>query len=161
MLTDPDAWALLIVPLLLGLFLLTKLTRSWNTPGNIALGYLFGVGAALAIGGAVNGALGPQLAASIVPISPSGDPAGAINNLLIVVGTVGALLAFRFTTGLGSRPLRLYASVAQVWGRVGRGFIMVAFGAIFASVLTARISTLVGQLYFLVFNWLFPTFGIK
>ncbi len=159
--TDPYTWSSLIVPLLLGLFLWTKLNPGWNTLGNISLGYLFGVGAALAIGGAVNGVLSPQLKASLVSLSPLNDPGGALNNLLIVVGALGALLAFRFTTGLGARPLRIYTAIANVWGRIGRGFIMIAFGATFANVLIARISTLVGQLYFLVHDAVGPIIGIK
>ncbi len=143
----------LFIPLFLGLLLLTKLIPGWSV-GNISLGYLFGVGAALAIGGALTGALGPQLGATIVSLSPGLGPATWVNNLLIVVGVLGVLLAFRFTPSLTLLPLRGYSAVTGIWGRIGTGFMMVAFGAIFANVLTARISTLVGQLYFLLHDWL-------
>ncbi len=149
LLTGSESWGLLILPLLGGIFLLTKLVRGWNLLGNISLGYLFGVGAALAIAGALSGALAPQLSASVVSIAPSLDSGDWINNLLIVVGTLGALLAFRFTSAQGTRPERLYTAIANGWGRIGRGFIMIAFGAILANVLAARIVTLVGQLYLL------------
>jgi hypothetical protein len=144
----------LFFPLALGVLLLTKLVPSWSPAGNISLGFLFGVGGALAIGGALSGALAPQLSASAVSLAPNVGLTNWINGLLIAVGSLGALLAFRFTTGHAARPLRLYSALAAAWGRVGRAFIMVAFGAIFANVLTARVSTLVGQLYFLMHNWL-------
>jgi hypothetical protein len=144
----------LFIPLVLGLLLLARLVPGWNGLGKISLGYLFGVGAALAIGGALSGALVPQLRTMILSFPPQPGLENWINNLLIVVGALGALLAFRFTTGLGSGPLRAYSRLAVVWGRLGTAFIMVAFGAIFANTATARVSTLVGQMYFLLHDWL-------
>lgn len=144
----------LFIPLVLGLLLLTKLLPNSSGLGNISLGYLFGVGAALAIGGALNGALMPQLRSTVMAFPPSPGLGNWVNSILILVGTLGALLAFRFTTGLSSAPLRAYSALASAWGRIGTGFIMVAFGAIFANVVTARVSTLVGQLYFLLHDWL-------
>ncbi len=140
----------LLIPLIGGIFLLAKLVPNWGGLGNISLGFLFGIGAALAIGGALNGALAPQLNATAASLSPGVGAGAWINNFLIAVGALGAFLAFRFTTGFAGRPLSLYSTVANAWGRVGRAFIMIAFGAIFANILTARISTLVGVLYFLV-----------
>lgn len=148
-----NTWPL-FVPLGLGLLLLTKLLPNWGRLGNISLGYLFGVGAALSIGGALNGALAPQLSATIVSLSPELGLSNWFNNLVLIIGTFGALLAFRFTARLNSRLLRAYSNVAIAWGRVGRGFIMIAFGAILANVLAARISALAGQLYFLFHDWL-------
>jgi hypothetical protein len=139
-----------LIPLALGVLLLTKLVSNWSTAGNVSLGYLFGVGAALAIGGALSGALVPQLGATILSISPTLGLENWVNNLLIVLGSLGALLAFRFSTGLAARPLRVYSAIANVWGNLGRGFILVAFGAIFATTLTARVSALVGQVYFIL-----------
>ncbi len=156
LLNDSATYWPLVVPFIAGLFLLTKLAPRWAGVlfGNISLGYLFGVGAALAIGGALNGALVPQLGATMLSVSPVIGLDNMLNNILLIVGTIGALLAFRFTSSLNSRPLRLYATLATSWGQVGRAFIMVAFGAIFANTLTARVSTLVGQLYFLFHDWL-------
>lgn len=147
---------LLLIPLALGASLLLKLVPNWRatTFSNFGLGYLFGVGAALAISGALSGALAPQLSATVVSLAPNGDVFNSLNNLLIVVGTLGALLAFRFVNVNGTPLLRAYGQVASTWGIIGRAFIMVAFGAIFAGVLAARVSALVGQLYFLLHDWL-------
>jgi hypothetical protein len=148
-----NTW-LLFIPLILGLLLLTKLVPSASGVGNISLGYLFGVGAALAIGGALGGALMPQVRATIFAFPPAPSLASLVNPSLILVGTLGALLTFRFTTGLKSLPMRAFSGIATGWGRIGSAFIMVAFGAIFANTVTARVSTLVGQLYFLLHDWL-------
>lgn len=148
-----NTWPLFI-PLILGLLLLMKLVPNSGSLGNVSLGYLFGVGSALAIGGALSGALMPQLRSTVMAFPPSPGLGNWLNGGLILIGTLGALLAFRFTTGFSLAPLRAYAVLASAWGRVGTAFIMVAFGAIFANMVTARVSSLVGQLYFLLHDWL-------
>lgn len=155
----PGSWFTLIldlVPVLLGVSLLMKLTPNFRgtTFSNIGLAYLFGIGAALAIGGALAGALVPQLTATMISVAPRGDNPDWINGLLIVIGTLGAFLAFRFIQP-GDRPWqRVYDRITASWGTVGRGFIMVAFGALLASLISARVSALVGQLYFILHDWL-------
>ncbi|MCX7791581.1 MAG: hypothetical protein N2378_13150, partial [Chloroflexaceae bacterium] len=61
--TDPLLFGLRLAPWLLGLLLLTRLTRrqtvSWLA--NIPLALLFGVAMALAVGGALAGTIVPQL----------------------------------------------------------------------------------------------------
>lgn len=144
-----------LIPLLLGLSLLIKLTPSFrnSTVSNLGLAYLFGIGAALAIGGALSGALAPQIVATMIPIVP-GEGFDWINSLLIVIGTLGAFLAFRFIQPGAGPGQRVYDAITKSWGTLGRGFIMIAFGALLASLITARVSTLVGQLYFLLHDWL-------
>ncbi len=153
----PHLWATfwpLFFPLVLGVVLLTKLVPNWSAIGNVSLGFLFGVGAALAIGGALSGALAPQLGATVLSLSPINAGNSWFNNFIVVVGTIGALLAFRFTASTSTRALRVYSTIANAWGRLGRGFILIAFGAIFANTFAARVSVLVGQLYFLLHDWL-------
>lgn len=145
------------LPMLLGISLLFKLAPNvrGTTFSNLGLAYLFGIGAALAIGGALSGALVPYLTQTMISIAPQGDSLGWINSLVIVVGTLGAFLAFRFIQP-GTRPWqRVYDLLTRGWGTIGRGFIMVTFGALLASVITARVSSLVGQLYFLLHD-VFP-----
>ena len=60
---DDQTWYLLIPPLVLGLLLFTKWRAEWASIGNISIAFLFGVGSALAIGGALSGALVPRPAA--------------------------------------------------------------------------------------------------
>lgn len=148
---DIFAIILALIPILLGVSLLLKLapTVRGSSLSNFGMAYLFGIGAALAIGGALSGALVPQLLATMVSLAPQGDDPGWINNLLIVVGTLGAFLAFRFIQP-GNRPYqRVYDIITNSWGTIGRAFIMIAFGAILATLIVARVSALVGQLYFI------------
>lgn len=144
----------LLVPLVLGLLLLAKVKSAWAPIGNISVAFLFGVGGALAIGGAISGALYPQVAATGSAISLQQGTAELIDGVILVIGTIGALLSFRFVVG-GQRPAaRVLSLVASRWGYLGRLFILVAFGAIFADTAASRISVLIGRMYFLFHDWL-------
>ncbi len=150
-----ENWGVLFlhaVPVFLGISLFLKLTPNFRTTtvSNLGLAYLFGLGAALTIGGALAGALVPQLRETILAVTPPGNDLGWVNSLLIVIGTLGTFLAFRFLQP-GNHPWqRAYDMLTRGWGTLGRGFMMIAFGAILASLITARVSALVGQLYFLL-----------
>ncbi|MCL4393469.1 MAG: hypothetical protein M1482_01400 [Chloroflexi bacterium] len=151
---DPSVNWPLFVPLVLGVLLFAKLRPGWAPIGNLSIAFLFGVGGALAIGGALTGTLLPQLGATVVSFSPAQGAAILFDNLILVVGTIGAFLSFRFITSTGRPVLRALDAVARGWGHVGRWFVLIAFGAIFASTAVSRISILIGRLYYLFHDWL-------
>ncbi len=144
----------LFIPLVLGLLLFTKLRTNWASLGNLSIAFLFGVGGALAIGGALGGTLLPQLGATVVSLAPAQGLDTLVNNLLLVFGTIGAFLSFRFITSTERRPLRALDTIGRGWGYVGRWFVLIAFGAIFADTAISRVSILIGRVYYLLHNWL-------
>ncbi len=144
----------LLVPLGLGLLLLLKARTAWAPFGNLPVAFLFGVGSAIAIGGALTGTLIPQLAATVVSLSPYQDLNTLVSNLLLVVGTLGAFLSFRFMTNPQRPAARIVDGIGWTWGRLGSWFILVAFGAIFASTAVSRVSILIGRVYYLLHDWL-------
>jgi hypothetical protein len=99
----------------------------------------------------------PQLIAAVAEprqVRP-GAWLAAINVLLVAVGTGGVL--FRFTyTGLGGKGLlaRLWSGIARSWGRVGYVFLLVAFGALFATATISLLALLASRLQFLLTDWL-------
>jgi hypothetical protein len=149
---------LYIIPLVLGVLLLTKIKASWAPMGNISMGLLMGVGVALAVSGALLGTIWPQVAGTIMPLKPSAYPdrgwVGVVEAVIIIVGTIGALLYFHFSAGTPSRVGRLWAGLVGGWAKVGHWAIMIAFGAIFASLVMSRVSLLVGRMQFLLGDWL-------
>jgi hypothetical protein len=154
LLTNPGRNWPLVVPLILGLLLLLKVRAVWAPFGNIGVGFLFGVGGALAIGGALSGTLVPQAGATVISLSPTQGLGTTINNLILAIGTIGALLSFRFTIG-GGRPItRNLDALGRGWGSIGRYFVVIAFGAIFAQTAISRISVLIGRIYYLLHDWL-------
>ncbi len=137
---------LAVVPLVLGLLLWAKLKTSWAWLGNFSVAFLFGVGAALAIGGALFGSILPQVQATVNAI----DPSDLGNGLIIVIGTLSTLLYFHFAAPAKGSLSGVGASFVRAWARFGRWFIMIAFGAIFANMVMARISLLIGRVQFLL-----------
>ncbi len=148
---------LLLIPLFLGLLMLTKLLPRLGWAGNISMALLFGVGAALALGGGLVGTLWPQLRASVLPVNPLRvGIAASVNNFIIVVGTAGALLYFYFTGARTDRGLAgLGARLLRGWSTLGRWVIMVTLGAFFATGLMAFISMLIARIRFIleVLGW--------
>jgi hypothetical protein len=137
---------LAVVPLVLGLLLWAKLKTSWAWLGNFSVAFLLGVGAALAIGGALFGSILPQVRATVNAMDLSGLGSG----LIIVIGTLSTLLYFHFATGAKGSLSGVGTGFIRAWARFGRWFIMIAFGAIFANTVMARISLLIGRVRFLL-----------
>ncbi|HLF25464.1 MAG TPA: hypothetical protein VJG32_03940 [Anaerolineae bacterium] len=132
--------ALALFGILGSVFLLAKLFRRAAWLGNVAVGYLLGVGAGVALGGALYGTLAPQTMSTVTDLS--------LVSLLILVATVATLLTF--TYGAFARR-----GVMQAVGGLGRLFLFIAFGATFALVFISGagvLSTWARD----IFVWLFP-----
>ena len=135
------------VPLVLGLLLLPRITRrqefSWLA--NIPLALIFGVGAALAVGGAMIGTLVPQiLDTSNRPFA--GNPFQIAGTLVLAIGTVITLSAFYYTVPTGSPRARIVALAAKA----GHWLLMIAFGFFFASAVQSYLSALNERLEFVI-----------
>jgi hypothetical protein len=116
--------------------------------------YLVGLGAAVAVGGAVTGTLFPQTAATFVSLLPGEAPAGdllalleqPVSALVLMVGTLSTLAFFWYggrslPGGQVDRPL-----LVKPLARVGQVFIGLAFGVLYAGVLSASVAYLAERL---------------
>lgn len=149
--SDPTERTRVVIPLVLGILLLFKGFPRWAGWGNLSTALLVGVGAAVAVGGALMGTVIPQTAAiGSLGSWLQGGTAGLVNGILMFVGTVGALLAFAFAVPRRTALRRLWNGTVGVWGRLGRLFLLAAFGAAFATALVASMTVLVGRVYALV-----------
>jgi hypothetical protein len=147
----------LLVPLVLSILLLAKVSPRLARWGNVSMAYLVGVGAAVAIGGALLGTLFPQVGATINQFDLRiGEGSGSsilfqfVNGSIILVGVLVTMAYFHF--GIRAEPDQ--PSERPVWiewmARVGKVFIAIAFGVLFAGVYSAALMALVERLYFLV-----------
>jgi hypothetical protein len=142
-----------LIGLLFGLLLLLKPVRSLSWWGNFSVALLLGVGAALAIGGALLGTLIPQVAATgdVSRYTAAYGPAlGLVSGLLLVVGTIGVVLLMTFGRGGEGRLPAVRDAVVRWWGGLGRWFVLVAFAALLATTFLSRLSLLVGRVLFLL-----------
>jgi len=144
----------------LGLLLLCRASRSVSLLGNLPLGVLFGIGAALALGGALTGTLIPQIRASVTSLSPADYGGGllgwayVIDAFLVAAGTIATLTAFHFTAS-DRGPLRaVWHRLLRAVGGAGSGLITITFGALFASAALSFFAILNSRLMFLLQDWL-------
>lgn len=145
---------LLLVPLILGILLLAKLSPRTARLGNPAMAFLVGTGAAVAILGALFGTILPQTAASI---NLFGTGAGGssferlLEGLIFLVGTISTLVYFQYSSkASSSSPTRSKFVTGLGW--VGKIFIAITFGVLFAGVFAAALTALIERLYSL---WVF------
>jgi hypothetical protein len=160
----PQSPALAAAPLVLCLLLMAKVRPAWSGVGNIAVAFLVGVGAALAVGGALFGTLGPQVAATAsLSLDPAdyGDTQSALaspflwQNLAVLVGTVGTFFYFTFNTQPQGPLGGFRETFTRFWSGIGRWVIMMMLGALFANTVTSRFALLIGRV-----QWLLSAFGL-
>ena len=160
----PQSPALAAVPLVLCLLLMAKVRPAWSGVGNVAVAFLVGVGAALAVGGALFGTLGPQVAATAsLSLDPAdyGDTQPALaspflwQNLAVLVGTIGTFFYFTFNTQPQGPLGGFRETFTRFWSGIGRWVIMMMLGALFANTVTSRIALLIGRV-----QWLLSAFGL-
>jgi hypothetical protein len=142
-----DRW-LAAVPVALGLLLLMRIAFPGAWPTSFGLNLVVVVGASLALGGALAGAIIPQSLDTIRLINFSGDPAGiarGIGNIVLLLGVVSALAYFAF----GARPDGQRPAPVQALSVAGRWVLVISFGAILGSLATTFYSALIDRLDFL------------
>jgi hypothetical protein len=139
-----------IIPLLLSLLLFTKLSPRFTGIGSPVLAFLVGVGAAVALGGAIFGTIFPQISSSInlfdpvaIRQNPQGTGGALANGGILLIGTVSTLAYFHFGSQrkAGRTPHRPFWIEWIAW--VGQIFIVITFGVLFAGVYAAALTALI------------------
>jgi hypothetical protein len=153
----PEQKLLAVVPLLFSGLMLMKILPRLSKLGGPAMAYLTGVGAAAGIGGAVIGTLSPQMLATINLFDLQAAAARNVpfvealfNGGLVLSGTIVSLIYFQF----GARTLpdgtvrRLALVELLAW--IGRIFIAITLGVIFAGVYSAALTAFIERVNFLI-----------
>lgn len=147
---------LAIVPLIFAFSLFAKLSPRISWIGSFAMAVLVGVGAAAAIGGALIGTLLPQAQAAINGFD-LGSAGGGVNAFLqlvqggvILLGTAFTLASFHFSASRAAdgAPQRNRIIEGVAW--VGRIFIAITLGALFAGVYMSALTALIERLSFVI-----------
>ena len=144
---------LAVVPLALGLLLLFKLSPRTARLGTPSMAFMVGVGAAVAVGGAVMGTLFPQTRASMSALDLSGAGQYWLERLsegiVMLVGTVATLVYFHYgAKAAANGPQRSKLVNGLSW--VGQVFIAITFGVLFAGVFVAAMTALIERLNFMI-----------
>lgn len=122
------------IPLLLGTLLLFKSSARLAPIGSLGMAFVIAVGVAVAVIGAVAGTVVPLVREAGQSVGDS-----VWNGMIIVTGTITTLLYFQYfaveRAGEIKRPVTLRALSA-----LGRVFVMITLGAIYAGVILASIT---------------------
>jgi hypothetical protein len=147
---------LAVVPFVFGISLLAKLSPRTSWIGSFAMAILVGVGAAAVVGGALIGTLLPQARATIdgfdvLAAQSVGEAAlRLLGGVIMLVGTVVTLASFHFSAGRAAdgTPKRNRIIEGVAW--VGRLFIAITLGALFAGVYISALTAMIERLSFIL-----------
>ena len=146
----PTDSLLAAVPVALGVLLLLRVAYPGAWPASFGLNMVVVVGASLALGGALAGAIVPQTLDTMrlldfTKLDTAGIAALA-GNIVLVIGVVCALAYFAF----GARVDGSRLAPARQLSVVGRWVLVLAFGAILGSLATTFYSALIERLGFVI-----------
>lgn len=134
-----------VIPVLIGVLMFAPLFPRINWLVRIPLTFTMGVAMAVAITQYIQGDIIPQLQGTFLPLR--GVPwFTAFSNLLIILGVIFTLIYFYFS--------KEHKGALGAGARIGVWFMMVSFGASFGYTIMARVSLLIGRVYYLLHDWL-------
>ena len=152
-LVNPALAASLAIPLLGSILLLFKISPRLSHLGQLPIAYLVGVGAAVTIGGALLGTLFPQITATFdnfnVSLAVERNTNAAfmiLNGAAILIGVVGTLAYFHFGASQKTDGSVRRNIVVSSLSWVGRVYIAVTFGVLFAGVYMAALTALIERM---------------
>lgn len=162
---DINQLILAIIPLLFGATLLAKVSPRISWIGNFAMAVLVGVGAAVAIGGALLGTLMPQLGAAIATFDVRSAGGGLqvasklFQGVVMLGGTVFTLASFHFSAGRAADGVPKRNPVIEGIAWVGHLFIAITMGVLFAGVYMSALTAMIERWSFVI-NFIRQLVGI-
>lgn len=125
-----------LVPILLALLLILQRLPRFAWLGDNATALLVGVGAAVALVGAITGTLLPQ----ILVFGDAGNTSlGPIEGIITAVLTVCTLLTFHFTGKKNDQGEWVRPFWQRGFVQIGQAVLMITFGALFAGLLSTSL----------------------
>ena len=142
---DPNQLLPVVVPLGLSVSLLAKLSPRISWIGSFAMAVLVGVGAATALSGAVVGTLIPQSRAAMDTFS-SLTVGRLLQGVVMLAGTTLTLAYFQFSATRAADGSVKRNVIFEFLAWIGRIFIAITLGVLFAGVYMAALSAMIERL---------------
>jgi hypothetical protein len=147
----------LLVPMLGAVLILMKLAPRLAGLARPVMAFLVGVGAAVTIAGALSGTLIPQVTGAINAFDRNAALARGsnvfdvtLNGGIILAGTVLTLIYFHFGARARADGSMHRFGVIELLAWVGRIFIAITLGAVFAGVYAAALTALIERISSLI-----------
>lgn len=140
-----------IVPLLLCILLLSKLSPRISRLGTIPIAFLVGIGAAVIITGSIFGTLFTQINATTnyfsIRDSVQNNP---VVGLYVLFGTICTLIYFQFSIRSNQNKNSEKISVFDFIRKLGKIFIGITLGSIFAGIILSALIALIDRVQFII-----------
>lgn len=138
-----------MMPLLLAVLLLLKTSPRLARVGNIGIAFIIGVGAAVALVGAVTGTLIP-LARATANEGSGVEGEDLLNAIIVVVGVVTSLVYFQYLARRNVEGEAVRGRTSLVLGTIGEGFIVITLGAIYGAAILTSLTIFSERISFLL-----------
>ncbi|MDZ4723852.1 MAG: hypothetical protein SGI97_08110 [candidate division Zixibacteria bacterium] len=136
---------LLIFPGILGLLMFARLYPRFSWLARIGLAFVMGTTAGVFLMSELHGNVLGQMAGTMQIQQTGGEP-NYVLTILIIIGLISTLIYFYFS--------KEHVGALGATAKLGIWFIMISFGAHFGYTVMARISLLIGRVYFLWTDWI-------
>ncbi len=142
------------IALFLVALLLMKAFPPLSKLGTPSIALMVGVGAAVSIAGAVQGTLFPQISAAINVfdlriVEKSDILMKVVEGGLMLIGTISTLVYFQFSAKRGDDGKYRRNIISNTLAMIGKGFIAITYGVLFAGVFSAALTAFIERLDFL------------
>lgn len=128
----------LIIPIILGILLLVRFGPvKYRGFAKIGVSFMIGVSIGIEVASSVSPFITDQVTATFIQLNN-------VDNIIILIGVICSLSYFTFI--IRHRKPTGELTAMGVLARLGRYFLMITFGAIFATVSLARISATIGAI---------------
>jgi hypothetical protein len=132
-----------LIPTAIGLLMFSRFVPKYRWLIRWPLAFTIGVGAGASIPRTMQSFIFEQMGATLQPLTFT---LAAVNLAIIVIGVLCTLIYFFFSVE--------HKGPVGVVSKIGTFFLMISFGAAFGYTVMARISLLIGRVYFLLHDWL-------
>lgn len=134
-----------VLPLLLGALLLLKASPRLGRFGNLALAVLIGVGAAVALVGAITGTLLPLASAT-------GNQIGVnrVNGVLMLIGVICTLVYFQYLARRTPGGQIRRGPLVSMLGFVGQSVVVITLGSVYAAAILTSLTIFSERVSFLL-----------
>jgi hypothetical protein len=145
--TNTADTVIFITALLFGLLLILKPIRRLTWLTNSVFAVVIVVGASVAIIGAISGTLFPLVRTSTTIASTT---TGLLSTGVIFLGTITSLLYFHYQTKIGDDGEIKQGGLIHGLGTIGKVFIVITLGAIYAATMLTSLTILTERIGFLL-----------
>lgn len=142
---QPLSIGLGMLPVLLGVLLLFKTSSRLGRLGNLAMAFIIGIGAAVALVGATSGSLLP-----LVTSTGREGEGNVLNTIILFIGVITSLVYFQYLARkLPDGTIRRNRTT-QGFSLIGQGFIVVTLGAVYAAAILTSLTIFSERISFLL-----------